>query len=109
MTALHDAGFPAKEITVSGPVTMTVGHMCCGGCVAALKTNMGEIRSQVLDKDNVKIDQAAKTVTVQPVAGKSLNLVSLIRQMENAGVGGQKVLIVATDAAPKATAAEGPI
>src|SRR6185369_14220561 len=67
--ALAKAGFPAKEIMVSGPVTLTVAHMCCAGCANELKAGMAQVRSAILDKDRVTVDQAAKTVTVQPMAG----------------------------------------
>ena len=83
--ALNKAGFPARQINVAGPVTMTIAHLCCGGCVNDLKTKIGNVRSEVLDKTNVKIDQAAKTLTLQPVAGKELNVASLVRSLQNQG------------------------
>lgn len=83
--ALVKAGFPAKEIMVSGPVTLTLAHLCCAGCANELKAGMAQVRSALLDKDKVVVDQAAKTVTIQPMAGMSMNLVPLLRQMENAG------------------------
>src|SRR5690348_10994905 len=43
--ALAKSGFPAKEIMVSGPVTLTVAHMCCAGCANDLKAAMGQVRS----------------------------------------------------------------
>src|SRR5437016_3000921 len=54
--ALSKCGFPAKEIMVTGPVTVNVAHMCCGGCAADLKAKLGEVRSTVLDKDKIVVD-----------------------------------------------------
>ncbi len=83
--ALSKAGFPASEIVASGPVTFTVAHLCCGNCVSDLKSKLANVRSMVLDKDNIKIDQATKTVTLQPVAGKQLNVVQLLNQFQRTG------------------------
>ncbi len=96
--ALAKAGFPAKEIMVSGPVTLTVAHMCCAGCANDLKAKMAESRSKILDKDNVKIDQAAKTITIQPMAGQSMNIIPLLHQMENAGFSASKCTITTASA-----------
>jgi copper chaperone CopZ len=96
--ALSKSGFPAAEILVSGPVTMTVGHLCCPMCTNDMKTKLAEVRSQVLDKDNIKIDQASKTVVLQPLAGKQLNLVSLLNQMDRAGFSAVKCTVSAAAA-----------
>src|SRR5436190_47100 len=82
-------------------IKATVGHMCCGGCVADLKTNMAAIRSQVLDKDNIKVDQATKTVIVQPVAGKELNLVALLRQLQSTGFAASSCTVATVVASAK--------
>lgn len=91
--ALRQSGFPASEILVSGPVTMTVGHLCCAGCTNDLKAKLGELRSQVVDKDNIKIDQATKTVTLQPLAGKQLNVIALLGQMDRTGFSATKCTV----------------
>jgi len=96
--ALSKAGFPAKEIMVSTPVTLTVAHMCCAGCANELKTGMAQVRSNLLDKEHITVDQAAKTVTIQPVAGMSMNLIPILRQMENAGYSACKGTITAARA-----------
>ena len=93
--ALATAGFPAKEIMVSGPVTLTVAHMCCASCVNELKAGIAQLRSAVLDKEHVTVDQAAKTVTIQPMAGMSMNLVPVLRQIENAGYSATKATLSA--------------
>lgn len=84
--ALNKCGFPAREITASGPVTMTLAHLCCGGCVNALKEKVAAFRGNTLDKDNVKIDLATRSVTFQPAAGQNINVAGLIRQLQTAGV-----------------------
>lgn len=91
--ALRTGGFPAKEINISSPVTLTVTHLCCASCTSALKANLAEIKSKVLDKDKIKIDANAKTVTLQPVAGSSLNMVAVLRQLEGAGVSATKAVV----------------
>jgi copper chaperone CopZ len=88
--AMSKSGFPAKEIMVSGPVTLSVAHMCCAGCANDLKAAMAQVRSNVLDKDKVMVDQAAKTLTIQPIAGMSMNIIPVLRQMESAGYGASK-------------------
>jgi copper chaperone CopZ len=93
LDALRKTGFPAREITAPGPVSITMAHMCCGGCVADLKGKIAEFRSEVLDKDNVKIDLPTRTVTLQPAAGKSLNVVMLLMQLERAGWSASKCMI----------------
>jgi copper chaperone CopZ len=92
--ALNKCGFPAMEITTASPVTLTLAHLCCGGCVNDLKAKVANIRSQVLDKENVKVDQAAKTVTFQPLAGKELNVVSLLTQLQRQGFSASACTIV---------------
>jgi copper chaperone CopZ len=85
--ALRKSGFPAREVTTSGPVTFTVAHLCCPGCVNDLKTKLGNIQTMrlALDKDKIVVDATAKTVTLQPTAGQSFNVVALLAQMERAG------------------------
>ena len=92
--ALNKCGFPATEITTSGPVTLTLAHLCCAGCANDLKGKIANIRSQVLDKDNVKVDQAAKTITFQPLAGKELNIVPLLSQLQRQGFSATACTIV---------------
>ena len=95
MDAMQKSGFPAREISASGPVTLTLAHLCCGGCVNDLKTKVGELRSQTLDKGNVKIDQASKTITLQPAAGQKLNVAAIVRQLATAGFAPSSGTIVA--------------
>lgn len=97
MDALNKAGFPAKDIQVSGPVTFTVAHMCCGGCVNDLKTKLNAINTMrlALDKDKIVIDDKAKTVTLQPEAGKSFNVVVVMNRMANTGFAACKATIAA--------------
>jgi copper chaperone CopZ len=82
MDKLSKSGFPAIEITTDKPVTLTLAHLCCAGCANDLKAKVAEIRSDVLDKDKVVVDAGAKTVTLQPIAGKQLNIATLIRTIE---------------------------
>jgi len=96
MDALNKAGFPANEILVSQPIKLNVSHLCCASCTADLKAKLAELRSMVLDKDKTVIDQGAKTVVLAPVAGKSLNVVPLLHQMERAGFGASKGIVVAS-------------
>jgi len=93
--ALNKAGFPAREIMVSGPVTMNVAHLCCAGCVNDLKTKLVPNQRLAFDKDKLVVDAAAKTVTVQPEAGKTMNIVALMRVMANAGFAASKATVAA--------------
>lgn len=93
LDALRKTGFPANEVMVSGPVTMTVGHMCCQGCVNDLKGKLGEIKSNRLDKANVRIDLPSKTVVLAPVAGQTMNLIPILHQMDDAGFAAVKCTI----------------
>jgi len=101
LDALNKAGFPASELNVTGPVTLSVAHLCCAGCVNDLKAKLADVRSNKLDKQNIKIDQAAKTVTLQPVAGETLNLVPLLHQMERTGFAASKGTLAGGAAATK--------
>jgi copper chaperone CopZ len=92
--ALNKSGFPARQINVSTPVVMSIAHLCCGGCVNDLKTKIGNVNSEVLDKANVKVDATAKTLTLQPVAGKMLNVASILRSLQNQGFYPSSVSIV---------------
>lgn len=99
--SLNKSGFPASEVLISGPVTFTVGHLCCAGCVNDLKAKIAEVRSDKLDKDSIKIDQATKTVVLQPKAGQTLNLIALMHQMERTGFSATKATMNGTAAATK--------
>jgi len=94
MDSLHACGFPAKEIRVSGPVTITVSHLCCGGCVADLKAAIANLRgnNNLVDKDTVKIDQASRTVVIKP-AGADMNIVPILHQIDIAGFSAEKCTI----------------
>ena len=88
--ALDKSGFPATNIAAATPVTLSVAHLCCPNCVTDLKAKLDAVRSQTLDKMKIVIDDKAKTVTVQPVEGKTLNLVQVLRQMATAGFSASK-------------------
>jgi len=83
--AMNKAGFPAREILAEGPVTLTIAHLCCPACANDLKTAVSNLRGQVIDKDNAKVDAAAKTLTIGPVAGRKMNVVALLSQLGRAG------------------------
>ncbi len=93
MDGLNKAGFPANNITVNGPVTLSIAHLCCGKCTAGLTTALAESRSMVLDKDKTKIDQAAKTCVIAPQAGKEMNIIPILRSIERAGYGASKASV----------------
>jgi len=99
MTGLRSCGFPAKAINVSGPVTLTISHMCCPNCVAGLKAAMDGLNdNRHVDKAAVKIDLASKTMTIQPTAGESVNLAMVLRSVENAGFSTDKCTLGAAAA-----------
>jgi len=87
------AGMPPKEVLISGPVTLTIGHMCCGGCANALQTALGAVDVANFDKASVKVNLAAKTATFKPAAGKSINLVPVLTQMEKGGFSATKIVL----------------
>lgn len=82
LDALTKSGFPPAELSVNRPIVLTVAHLCCAGCVNDLKAKLPDLRNQALDKESVKVDEAAKTVTMAPLSGRSLNLVALLREFE---------------------------
>jgi copper chaperone CopZ len=98
LTTLRKAGFPAMELIVTGPLTITMPHLCCPSCTNDLKAKLEGLRSMALDKENIKIDQAARTVTLQPRAGGRLNLVQVLTQLERAGWSAEKITIAAQTA-----------
>lgn len=85
MNALNKCGFPAMEINTTSPVTLTLAHLCCGNCANDLKTKAGNLRSEALDKDNIKVDLASKSITLAPKAGQTLNVVMLVNQLNRQG------------------------
>lgn len=92
---MRKAGFPPNTIDVSAPVTLSIAHLCCGGCVNALKTALTGSKAANLDTANVKIDAATRTATIAPVAGKSVNLVQVLRDMEQGGFSATKAVYAA--------------
>ncbi|MHB0936994.1 MAG: hypothetical protein ACYDCO_15435 [Armatimonadota bacterium] len=87
------AGMPPKEVLISGPVTLTIGHLCCGGCANALKAALAGVDVPNFDKAGVKVDLATKTATIKPVDGKSVNLIPVLTQMEKGGFSATKIVL----------------
>ncbi|MHB9131437.1 MAG: cation transporter [Armatimonadota bacterium] len=80
--ALNKAGFPANEMLVSEPVTLEIAHLCCGGCADAVKTALGKVTDANFDKGSITVDMKTKTAVVRPLAGKNMNLITILQQME---------------------------
>jgi len=93
MEALNKAGFPAMSIMTSGPITLTINHLCCGACVNDLKAKLADFNSRQLDKESIKVDQATKTVTLRPVAGQSMNVVAILNQLQRRGFSASKCIM----------------
>src|SRR5438067_786192 len=62
LEALRKSGFPAKTLLVSGPVTLGVAHLCCGGCRAGLAKALKEANVAALDPDSIKIADDSVTL-----------------------------------------------
>lgn len=85
MDNMYKAGFPAKELPIATEVTLAIGHLCCGGCVENMKASLKEADIPELDKTLISYDAKAQAVTLRPVAGKSFNLVTVLRALEDGG------------------------
>src|SRR5262249_29629826 len=74
LDALRKSGFPANQVMVGGkPATLTVGHLCCGGCKSGLTAALKNAKIEELDTDAIKVGE--DNVMVQAKAGKSLDLI----------------------------------
>ncbi len=97
LEALRKCGFPAKTIVVSGPMTLGVAHLCCGGCRTGLSKALTSANLDALDTDSIKI--GVDSVTLQAKSGMKLDLIPLIAGMEKGGFSPSKITI--TSAAAK--------
>jgi hypothetical protein len=89
---LRKAGFPPKDIPIAAPITLTIGHLCCGACVAGLKKALDTKAITNLDRTSIAIDMGTQTVTLKPLDGKTMNLVQLVYQMEQGGFSATKIV-----------------
>ncbi|MHB9022680.1 MAG: hypothetical protein ACYC7E_00685 [Armatimonadota bacterium] len=92
LDAMTKAGFPPSEVLVEAPLMLSIAHLCCGGCANALKQTLVKSTVANLDVQHVTVDLATQTATVQPMTGKPLNLVELLRQMGQGGFSASTVL-----------------
>ena len=95
---MRKAGFPPSEIMVSSPITVVVGHMCCGGCAADLKGKLSQSKVPGLDTGAIATDVAARSISLKPLAGRTLNVVAVLRDIEAAGFGPQTCVITSASA-----------
>jgi copper chaperone CopZ len=93
--AMTKAGFPPNDVQVSAPVTLSIAHLCCGGCVNALKAALTGSIAANLDTKNVTIDATAHTATMQPIAGQRVNLAQVLRDMQRGGFAATKAVFAA--------------
>lgn len=101
LDALRKGGFPATKIDAgSGPVTLGVAHLCCGGCNAALTKALTSAKIDALDTDSIKI--ADQSVTLKAKEGKSLDLTPVLAAMEKGGFAASKITMSATVASKPA-------
>ncbi|MGC8668980.1 MAG: heavy-metal-associated domain-containing protein [Chthonomonadales bacterium] len=98
MQGMRKAGFPPAEVTVSGPITVAVAHMCCGGCASDLKAKLSQSKIPGLDTASIATDVSNRTVAVKPLAGHTLNAVAVLREIEAAGFGPQSCVIASSSA-----------
>jgi len=92
LEALRKGGFPATKLDVgSGPVTIAVGHMCCGHCVTDLKAAL--TKSDLADLDADTVDVGMGRVVVKAKAGMTLDLVPLLALMDKTGFSATKVTL----------------
>lgn len=103
LDALRKGGFPAKSLLVSGPVTLGVAHLCCGGCRTGLSSALAAGKLPALDASATKVGE--NSVVVAPKAGMKLDLIPLIAAMEAGGFSPSKVTLgtaTTKSAAPQA-------
>ncbi len=101
LEALRKAGFPPTRIDAgSGPVTLGVAHLCCGGCNASLKDALTSAKIDELDTDSLKI--ADGSLIVKAKEGKTLDLAPVLAAMEKGGFEPSKITLgAAAKPAPK--------
>ncbi len=89
---LARAGLPANDVVMTTPVALTMGHLCCGGCAGALVDALKKADIRELDKAAITADLKTATVTLRPAAGQSLNLITALRVMQDAGFAPVKIV-----------------
>ncbi len=101
LEALRKAGFPPIRIEAgSGPVTIGVAHLCCGGCNTSLKAALTSAKLEDMDAGSLKI--ADGSLVVKAKEGKSLDLAPVLAAMEKGGFSASKVTLgAAAQPAPK--------
>lgn len=95
---MRKTGMSPTEVTVSAPVTVVVGHMCCGGCAADLKSKLSQSKIPGLDTDAISTEVANRSVTLKPTAGHTLNVVAVLREIEAAGFAPQSCTLAGATA-----------
>lgn len=91
LEAMRKSGFPAKSLEVSGPVTLGISHLCCGGCRTGLTKALTTAKLEALDPDSIKM--GTESVTLSPKAGMKLDLIPLIAGMEKGGFSPSKITL----------------
>ena len=96
LDALRKAGFPASKLEVSGPVTMSIAHLCCGGCKVGLTKSLAGPKVEGLDPDSIKVGE--DSLTVQAKAGMKLDMVPLLAAIEKGGFSPSKITLTQASA-----------
>jgi hypothetical protein len=94
--ALRKTGFPAKTLVVSGPVTIGVAHLCCGGCRTGLGGALTAAKLDALDAGSIKIGEDG--VTLKPKEGMKLDLIPLLAAMEKGGFSASRINVASATA-----------
>ena len=92
LSALRKSGFPANKIEAgSAPVTIAIGHLCCGKCVSGLKEAMNSAKLENVDMDSLTV--ADGKMTIKAKAGKSLDLFPVMAAIEKGGFSADKIML----------------
>ncbi|HLK55078.1 MAG TPA: hypothetical protein VKU00_00850 [Chthonomonadaceae bacterium] len=92
LNALRKSGFPANKINAgNAPVTIAVGHLCCGKCVNGLKEALNAAKLEDADMDSLKIEDGKMVIKAKE--GKSLDLFPVLLAMEKGGFSADKIML----------------
>ena len=97
LDALRKGGFPATSIDAgASPVTFKVAHMCCGKCVASIKTALADSKIEALDQDSIKAGDGMLTLKAKD--GMKLDLIPVMAALEKGGFSATSITLGTTAA-----------
>ncbi len=97
LDALRKGGFPATHVDAgASPVAFKIAHMCCGKCVADIKSALAESKIEALDQASIKA--ADGMLTLKAKDGMKLDLIPVMAALEKGGFAATSITLGTTAA-----------